>query len=44
VAEGLKSPDVLKVKRAKRVEGDGVDPDLPQELVNRLIKLPSEEK
>ena len=44
VAEGLESPDVLKVKRAKRAKSDGVDPELPEEVVDRLIHLRNEEK
>jgi len=48
-ANGLESPDVLKVKRAKRKphlpnRNEAVEPDLPQELVDRLIHLPKDEE
>ena len=49
VADGLASPDVLEVKRAKGklhlpTENEAIEPDLPQELLDRLIHLRTEEK
>jgi hypothetical protein len=44
MTDGLASPDVLKVKRGKGklhlpTENEAIEPDLPQELLDRLIHL-----
>jgi len=49
IATGLESPEILKVKREKRkihlpAQNEAVEPDLPQELLDRLIRLRNDEK